>query len=200
MRHYDSVNIPTRLSTAATLLLVCAVLLLLEPFVIPSSTLETENVNTCRSISLARPAEGSPFTGIVHNASYGFDAALPAGMTGWGAAKGAPFHGFVIFLDAGLNSCINFNVQIHVELPENLPEPPTQANPGKPVKLDSETGTIRVWRGTVNGLEIENQEILVKRVRGQRQDDFVISFITPVADRKSTERVFESFLSELKFW
>ena len=51
-------------------------------------------VLTCETISLARPGYGVAYRGEAKNGDYRFTATIPTGLTGWGAAPVAPFHGF----------------------------------------------------------------------------------------------------------
>jgi hypothetical protein len=161
-----------------------------------------QNVQTCDSISRARPGDGVAYTGVVRNESYRFEATIPEGSTGWGAAPGAPFHGFTIFLNDGHReaSCINFEVHIHVDLPEDQQDTSPASERGRRVKVGNETGILTSARGTISGIDLENQNVRFKRVRAGRQDEFTITFITPTNDKSKTDAIFQRFLSQLRFW
>jgi hypothetical protein len=161
-----------------------------------------ENVVTCDQVSLARPGHGAAYRGTVKNSDYGLSAAIPREFTGWGAAIGAPFHGFIIYLDnhqGAQAACIDFRVALHVELPEDLPGPLPQRSKSANVRVGNLTGRETSDRGSVNGTQLVNETITVQRERSDGTDDVTITFVSPTAETGRTKPTFERFLSHLRF-
>jgi hypothetical protein len=161
-----------------------------------------QTVRTCHAISLARPGNGVAYTGVIRNKSYRFAVTISEGLTGWGAAPGAPFHGFTIFLKYGQRgaSCISFEFHIHVDLPEDSPDTSLALEPGRRIKVGNETDKLTSELGTIGGIDFENQNVKFERPRTKRQDDFSITFITPIKEKGKSDPIFQKFLSQLEFW
>jgi hypothetical protein len=155
---------------------------------------------TCDMISLARVGYGVPYTGLVTNRSYRFSVNIPPGLTGWGAAPGAPFHGFTIFLDddAPATSCIDFMIGIHVDLPEDS-SAGFRARGAVRVKVGNRSGLEMSRRGFRHGTSFDNIIVELSNPHGDCRYDITITLVTPTRDRKRTELTFRSFLSGFKF-
>jgi hypothetical protein len=170
-----------------------------EMFCTVGHTSAADHVRTCDSISHERVGQGEAYKGTVRNETYRFQAVLLPGSTGWGGTPGAPFHGFIIFLNNGRTACIDFEVHVFVELFEDQPHPRALEGERR-IQVGGKAGTLNIVRGAIEGTPFENQTVRLKRLRPGRRDDFTITFITPVPDKDETELLFEKFLSQLTFW
>jgi hypothetical protein len=160
--------------------------------------LAAQDVDTCDTITLARPGQGVSYRGSVHNSAYRFSATIPAGLKAWGAGRGAPFHGFVIYLNG--TGCINFQIHVHIDLPEqsNVPSP-TQAGEVS-TAVGNKVGTRIVRKGLIGGKEFDNIFVYLSLQRDGQKDDVELTLITPAKYREPSERIFADFISHLRFW
>jgi hypothetical protein len=141
---------------------------------------------------------GVPYKGTIRNTDYRFSATVPNNLTGWGAAPGAPFHGFIIYLNK--SSCINFNIAMRVDLPEDAPPPPMASREATPVPVGNRVGLQTKTIGMIEGVGFENVRVTLELAHGTRKDDIEITLVAPSAHRHIALRVFRQFLRDFKFW
>jgi hypothetical protein len=150
---------------------------------------------------------------MIRNDDYRFSAVIPPHLTGWGAASGAPFHGFTIYLPNDAQSCIDFSIAIHVSLPED--ERHAQHSPKsdsrshiKKIKGNGWIGIETTTRGRRHGASFDNIDITfsvprITPVEGEQpissMTDVGITLVTPTQDRNRTEAVFREFMAQLIF-
>jgi hypothetical protein len=149
----------------------------------------------CDALTRAHPGNGVAYSGTVTNDDYRLTLTIPDGLTGWGAAPHAPFHGFSIFLDG---ACIAFEVHIRLDLPEDTRGPVRELK--RRVKIGGRPGFEVSRRGVVDGVPIENRLIFVELNRKDRQDDVSITLATPATDAKKNNEIFERLLASLRFY
>ena len=156
-------------------------------------------VSNCQDVSRARPGLGTAFRGHVDNPNYGFSADIPAGLTGWGAGPGAPFHGFMIYLNQ--NTCIDFEVGIEVELPQDSDRdrPAKKPDANERIKVGNRVGTRITETGAVNGTVFENVAITLNISHPGRTDYVYITLVAPVARKATANRKLQEFIDSLKF-
>lgn len=175
-----------------------------------------EDISTCDTIVVSSPrGYGISYKGTIRNDDYRFTVIIPTGFTGWGAGAGAPFHGFIIYLDDdNTESCIDFDVAIRVILPEDRAlnrgrsaKSSTQISETK-VRVNGKTGIETVSRGLSHGTSIDNVYATFKIpdsfiAEGRPVRDTIgvaVGLLTPTKDREKTEPIFRQFLSQLKFY
>jgi hypothetical protein len=158
-------------------------------------------VQTCDTISRARPGSGVAYKGVVSNSDYRFSASIPSGLTGWGAGPSAPFHGFIIYLNTKSlePSCIVFEIGIHVVLPEDSPPASTDLNETRRVKLGNRVGVQTSKRGSIHGISFENLSVSLELPRADHADYVAVTLVTPTKDEARTKRIFERFVSQFRF-
>jgi len=158
---------------------------------------ENPQILTCDKLTLARPEQaGVTYKGLVSNSYYRFDATIPKGLVGLGAADVAPFHGFAIFL--GQSACIVFEIQLIVVLPDDSPASPPERR--VPVRFGNRLGLGNSWVGTVHGRRYLNTYVDLELPRSGYKNAASVYLVTPVDERSATEPVFRSFLASFKFW
>jgi hypothetical protein len=159
---------------------------------------------TCHEISRARPGRGVSYRGTVQNSDYNFSATIPDGLTGWGSAPGAPFHGFTVYLDKDQKSCISFEISIRVLLPEDEATRNSGAREARAittrVKIGNRVGVQAIETGEADGLEFENLTISLGLPRNGYQNDAVVIFVTPKTKADQTNPLLGRFLSSFRFW
>jgi hypothetical protein len=157
-------------------------------------------LQTCERMYPGQPGEGVAYKGTVSNSDYRFSATLPGGLTGWGSGSGAPFHGFVMFLNdkTPKSSCIAFYIRIRVDIPENPPVPTVSGAP--PVAVGNRRGIQTLRKGVVNGIGYENRIVSLELPRNGYVNDLTITLVTPTSDKARTVPIFEKFVAGLKFW
>jgi hypothetical protein len=162
-------------------------------------------VLSCDEATLARPQYGTAYKGSVHNSDYRFTMRIPPQYTGWGAAPNAPFHGFAVFLgnaQAAQQSCIVFEIQHHVLLPEDNTAgrdlKPDLAS--KPHRIGNRNGFQRISTGSLSGVSFENVTLNLELPHEDYMNDLMIMFVTPLTDRARTEPIFRSLIASFRFW
>lgn len=157
---------------------------------------ETPKVVTCSQATLTKPELGVAYRGTVTNDDYKFIATIPDGYTGWGGvAPNAPFHGFTIFVDHSLRSCILFEVHLRVDDADGLFHP----NSAKSLSL----GQARAWQ-TSNSVNTKEGELRnFKTVFTFEHDgqiyDGQVTLVSPAAEAPNTIRVYDIFLKSVHF-
>jgi hypothetical protein len=139
-----------------------------------------------------RPHIGIAYRGEVSSDDYRFSAHIPDGLTGWGGVgQGAPFHGFTIFLDSKMESCIEFEVHLRVD----QADAPGHSLVATPLQL----GTAQAWRIVREGLNVTNITTSFSSKHLSRVDDGEIVLIAPTARLHEAKRAYDAFLDSVKF-
>jgi len=159
---------------------------------------------SCEDLTLARPQRGVSYTGVIQNDDYRFQVRVPRSQIGWGAASGAPFHGFAIFLDNDLSvvpkSCINFLIKQRVVLDEDAQKQPTKMATGwTPIRIGNRKGLRKATSGLLAGVAVENVIVTLELPRKEYTNDLTIWFVTPIRELSKSEPVFQSFLESFRF-
>jgi hypothetical protein len=162
------------------------------------------DVLTCAAATSAEPKHGVAYEGVVTNDDYHFSAVIPNGLTGWGAASNAPFHGFAVFFSkAGppeRTSCITLYVGLELTLPEDPPRS-SRPRPGYvPVKIGNRRGVQYTTVGSHQGVRLENVTVLLDLPRDGYTNGLRVALVTPLVDREKTEPIFRAFLSSFRLW
>jgi hypothetical protein len=167
---------------------------------------DVAKVMSCGDLTLAKPQQGVAYTGLIENSDYRFTVRVPSPHIGWGAASGAPFHGFAVFLgndpSTTLQSCITFLIEHRVLLPEDEGRGGASRSAAKwrPRRIGNRDGFQEITRGSLNGVAVENITARLELPRDGYTNDLTIWFVTPVSERSKTEPIFQSFMSSFKFW
>lgn len=183
-------------------------------FFFSSSEVFGSGISTCDAIKIPPRDSGARYEGMIRNDDYRFSAVVPPHLTGWGAASGAPFHGFTIYLSADAQSCIDFSIAIHVSLPEDEKRARHSIKSDsrsriKKIKGNGWTGIETTTRGQRQGTSFDNIDITFSILRTtpvagaapiSNMIDVGITLVTPTLDRNRTEAVFREFLAQLTFW
>jgi hypothetical protein len=155
---------------------------------------------SCKDLHLGSPGNGVAYSGVLHFEDYHLFLAVPPGLTGWGAAPVAPFHGFAIFLpDLGKRpSCIVFEINLYMDLGEDHTE--KLRSPGRMVKI----GGIEGWQeeriGDIDGIQFKNTLISFS-VPCHHGDifDVLVWFAGPAKDRQKNVHLFNDFVRSINF-
>ena len=144
---------------------------------------QTPKVVTCSQATLTKPEVGVAYRGAVTNDDYKFFATVPEGYIGWGGvAANAPFHGFTIFLDHSLRSCILFEVHMRVDDADG----PLRLSSAKPLSL----GQARAWQTSsvaiAKGGQIMNLKTIFTFDHDGQIYDGQITLVSPVSEQRST--------------
>ena len=156
----------------------------------------TPNVVTCSQATLTRPEVGVAYRGLVTNDDYKLVAVVPQAYTGWGGvAAEAPFHGFTMFMDQSLRSCILFEVHRRVDETDG----PLHPHAAETLSL----GQARAWqtsgRITAKGGEIMNLKTIFTFHHDGEMDDGQVTLISPASEQRNTMRVYNNFLKSVHF-
>jgi len=149
----------------------------------------------CDALTRAHPGVGAAYKGTVTNDDYRLTLTIPSGLTGWGAALYAPFHGFSIFLDG---ACILFEVHIRVDIPEDVERP--TAEPQKHVSIGGRAGFETIRTGTVHGVPFENRIVSLELNRKNEQDEVTFTLASRVAAAKKNNELFDRLVGSLLFY
>ena len=153
-------------------------------------------VKDCAQVSNTRSGIGHAYTGLVRNEDYDFTAHLEPGLTGWsGVAETAPFHGFVIFLDAKEQSCILFEVHLRVD------EGDSQIRISKAKNL--RLGKANAWQttnvGIIKGKRISNISTSFSFKQANQIDDGEVLLVAPTSTVGKASQIYEAFLKSVTF-
>jgi hypothetical protein len=157
----------------------------------------------CQTISLARPGMGVPYTDLVRNSDYRFTLKIPDGMTGWGAAPGAPFHGFTVYVDhAPIDkaSCIDFRISSRVELPGDTYGSEAGIGLTRTVRVGNRKGTETRISGLIGETAFENIAVSLSIPRADRTDDVFITLVAPKSAFQRALSIYRRLLSNISFW
>lgn len=155
------------------------------------SILDQTEVTTCEKATLARPGLGVSYQGFVSNEDYKFAAKIPKGEVAWsGVAENAPFHGFTIFLDSKMSSCINFEIHIRVSGDDASTFPQST----KKIRLGD--GLARQWvnSGRGGGSFVTNINTSFSIERSGTIVDGTILLISPTSDLDRTKGIYDKFV------
>jgi len=163
-----------------------------------SASFAAPHIQTCDSITLARPGVGVAYKGTVRNDDYGVKIDIPGGLTGWGGvAPEAPFHGFVIFLPDSPRSCIGFRIQLRVDLGDGaLPE---RHHAGKAAAVGNRRGWEDDRSGVVNGTALTNVTITFSVPHRREIYDGSVWLVTPTEELEKEMPTFRKFVSGIRF-
>lgn len=172
------------------IVLVCSTVVTSQPIVGQSTVMR------CEEATRARPQIGVAYRGQVTNDDYKFSAHVPNGLTGWGGVEqNAPFHGFTIFLDPKMESCIIFEVHLRVDEADAPDHPRTAA----PLQL----GTAQAWKtvkeGTAQGLSMTKITTSFSSKLANQIDDGQILLIAPTVRLEEAKMLYQAFLDSVKF-
>ena len=146
----------------------------------------------CRDVTLANPGIGVPYRGAIANSDYRFVASIPKGLTGWGGvAEGSPFHGFTIFLDSKLESCLVFDIHLRVD----EADAPERAADAALLSM----GAAQAWTTTNAQMGMTNIRTSFSSQQTKHFNDGQILLIAPTAALKKAKKTYESFLNSVKF-
>ncbi len=157
---------------------------------------QTPKAVTCSQATLTKPEVGTAYRAVVTNDDYEFSATIPAGYTAWdGVAENAPFHGFTIFLDRSLRSCLLFEVHVRVDDADG----PLHLKSAKALSL----GQAKAWQTSsrvhTRGGEIMNLKTAFTFAHDGQIDDGQATLITPTSEQQSTTRLYDTFLNSVHF-
>ena len=155
-----------------------------------------KGVKSCPEVTTVRPGFGNAFQGLVKNEDYSFSAEIPPGMIAWdGVGNNAPFHGFVIFLDQNLDSCIQFEIHVRIDDSEVL------AHSGSARR--GRLGDAPSWqyvRGVVpRSGRMVNIRTLFSFENGDLTSDGEILLVAPASKLLAARRAYQLFLASLAF-
>lgn len=147
---------------------------------------------SCPQETTRKPPVGVAYNGDVSIDDYKLHARIPEGLTGWGGvATDAPFHGFTIFLDSSMRSCIVF--EIHLRIDDD--EAPVRPRAAKTLSL----GNAKAWQISIK--DGARGPITVSTYFSHKQngqtDDGKILLISPPEELQKTRSVYDSFLKSV---
>jgi hypothetical protein len=162
----------------------------------PALAIAIPRPSVCSQTWIPAPGIGHPFRGAVRNDDYGFKVTVPAGFTGWsGVAESAPFHGFMIYLDAARQSRINF--EVHLRVDDN--DAPIRPVGAKPVSFGDAVGWQTQRSGRVNGRSMLYVTAHFSHRQRDQVDDGSIQLITPSDQARATFKTYKKFVGSLDF-
>ncbi len=150
---------------------------------------------TCKQATLTKPVLGVAYQGFLSNEDYGLTGKIPQGLTGWsGVAAGAPFHGFTIFLDDQMSSCIIFEIHIRV----NDVDAPPVLKSAKRFRLGDAEARQSASRGRgTNGL-LTNVSTTFSIARPDAMEDGVIRLVASGRDLGHATALYDDFVRTVK--
>ena len=155
-----------------------------------------ETAMECGQATKTQPRSGVAYTGRVTNEDYDFSARIPFGLTAWGGvARDAPFHGFTVFLDPTMKSCIVFEVHLRVD----EEDAPLQASGAAPLRLGKAQGWQTTEKGIVHGVGVTKVKTTFTFARPGRTDDGEILLISETSKLGEAKRTYDDFLRSLSF-
>lgn len=179
------------------------VLLITVAVVLEAQAQNDSSVLTCSNITLAEPPRGVEYRGVVKNSDYRFSVRIPSGLAGWGAAPGAPFHGFSVFLNSAKTPARSSCIHVLVEQEVFLDEDSRRVAPGvlsRTVRIGNRQGSERTVVGLVQGIMVENRRVSLELSRQAYTNFLSVTLVTPSDERSRTEAIFRSFIASFNFW
>jgi hypothetical protein len=190
-----------RINFESRIIARCAIAMAaLIPFHLAFAQQQSDNtVYKCEKITNARIGQaGVTYTGTINNSDYRFKVNIPKGLIGLGAAPGAPFHGFTIFIDE--TTCIAFGIEQRVLLPEDTPNETEQPIKLPIVKVGNRKGLEESIIGNAQGVPYLNITVWVELPRSGYTNVVDIRLVTLIDKRSIYEPIFRSFLSSFRFY
>ncbi len=141
---------------------------------------------------MARPGVGIGYKGEVSIDDFALHARIPDELTGWGGvASNAPFHGFTIFLDPAMHSCIIF--EIHLRIDED--EAPKRPKTSKTLLL----GDATAWQvvSSSRAKRLINIQTCFSFSHDGHTDDGKVLLITSAGYLQKTKPIFDTFLKSV---
>jgi hypothetical protein len=149
----------------------------------------------CGQVTQTRPGRGHGFRGEVVNEDYVFSARIRGGLTGWGGvAQVAPFHGFTIFLDSQMKSCIIF--EVHLRVDDNPPRHPRTATP---IQLGRAQGWQWAREGNIADSTVANFNTSFSFGPPNHVDDGEVLLIAPTPGFQEAKAAYDEFVRSIKF-
>ncbi len=153
---------------------------------------QTQARLSCNQATPAKPDAGVAYSGKVLIDDYKLHARVPEGFTGWGGvANDAPFHGFTIFLDRSLGSCIVFEVHLRIDEDEARVRP---RGAGRFL-----LGNATAWQ-TSNGNHGQGPINITTYFSSQQKSRVVdgkVLLISPPGELQKMKSVYDTFLNSL---
>ena len=149
---------------------------------------------SCNQATMSKPQVGVAYSGDVAIDDYKLYARVPQGFTGWGGvAIDAPFHGFTIFLDPSMRSCIVF--EIHLRIDDD--EAPVRPHTAKRLSL----GNATAWQvsNSNHAQGLINITTYFSSQQKSRVDDGKILLISPPEDFQKMRSTYNTFLHSIVF-
>lgn len=188
-----------RLLSGAVSLTILATGLASRPNAIPSA------VQDCASLTGALPGHGMPNHGRVRIDPYHVTVTVPKGLTGWGSAPDAPFHGFVIFLRGDPQGCIVFELTWRFQVGHPVR---TFGASAQRIDIGNRDGWKEETNGTIAGVEWTNVIVgfslrtpfpRVDRPDNQEIEDGSVTLATPTRLLNTNQKALDEFLSYFRF-
>jgi hypothetical protein len=144
------------------------------------------------------PGNGVSYRGSVRKDDYGLNLVIPSKLTGWGAAEGAPFHGFTIFLsDQGKPAaCLEFEIHLRVPLGEDTNK---QVPGGYKVEVGNIQGRRQERTGLLDGVPFQNVMVEFSFRRNAAVYDGAVWLVTPKDAAVKNGAILKTFLSHVRF-
>jgi hypothetical protein len=153
-------------------------------------------VSDCGMATFSRPGVGSAFSGTVRNDDYAFSVQIPNGLVGWaGVDPPAPFHGFTIFLDPQMTTCIVF--EVHIRVDEDDTSKPRRS--AALMRLGEASAWQAIREGRVADADMTNISTVFSFEQSDQIDDGEVLLIAPTAKLPTAKRVYETFMRSLVF-
>ncbi len=154
------------------------------------------NVVACDQATTTRPGVGVDYRGRVMIDDYKFAANIPKGMSGWGGvASSAPFHGFTIFLDRSMRTCIVLEIHIRVDRPDAPPRPAS----AKPLSLGKATAWQISMSGATTRANLNNIATYFTFEHDGEIDDGEVLLVSPPTELGRAVPVYENLLKSIRF-
>jgi hypothetical protein len=155
----------------------------------PGADAQARATVSCAEATMTKPNVGVAYRGDVSIDDYKFHTRIPGGLTGWsGTATDAPFHGFTIFLDPSMHSCILF--EIHLRIDDD--EAPVRPHGAKAIAV----GRATAWQIT-SGRQAKGPVNVTTyfsfRQDGQTDDGKVL-LISPPEELQTTRVLYDALL------
>jgi hypothetical protein len=146
----------------------------------------------CSKATMARPGVGVGYKGEVSIDDFALHAHIPDELTGWGGvASNAPFHGFTIFLDPAMHSCIIFEMQLRIDEDEAPKRPKTS----KTLLLGDATAWQVSSSNRAKGLT--NIQTYFSFSHDGHTDDGKVLLITRPGDLQKAKPIYDTFLKSV---
>jgi hypothetical protein len=92
-----------------------------------------------------------------------------------------------------------FQIGRKVDLPDDPSSPTVSSVPEKVVKVGNRRGSKSRAKGVIDGVDYENTTVNLALPRGADTILVTVTLVTPREHARTNQRIFGSFLSELRF-